>query len=291
VSLPREKRDRSASIVFETNSEGDYRWHLRITQIDCNMTGKKSILSDRTQRAFATRYGSSTGLSFLTTDRSALYSLPAPMGCLQYFTASTGTIESFNFGEYLNNLDYAICVERQPSTCRVIYSASDFLWSIDSALTDKTRSGVGDNDCLADYLMIPAASQTGDGQTFDRYCGGKLNYQTDQLQEAPVISKANGPIVLRFHSDATQDPSVKDGFRLKYEQSSTDCLPQFSLSFTNNPNFPTPVVANLVAHYYEKQSPVVDSVKQSPVIEKQEPIIYLEKREPHVRSNAKQLKI
>ncbi len=281
MSLPRERRDRSASLVFETNSEGDYRWHVRITQIDCNMTGKKSILSDRTQRAFR---GPSAGLSFLTTDRSALYSLPAPMGCLQYFTATTGTVESFNFGEYLNNLDYAICIERQPSTCRVIYSASDFLWSIDSALTDKTRSGVGDNDCSADYLMIPAGSQTGDGPTFDRYCGGKLHYLTDQLQEAPVISKANGPIVLRFHSDSSQDTTVKDGFRLKYEQSSTDCLPQFSLSFTNNPNQPTPVVANLVAQYYEKQSPVVD-------LEKQEPIIYLEKHEPHVRSNAKQLKL
>lgn len=289
MSLPRERRDRSASLVFETNSEGDYRWHVRITQIDCNMTGKKSILSDRTQRAFATKFGPSAGLSYFTTDRSGLYSLPAPMGCLQYFTAPTGTVESFNFGEYLNNLDYAICIERQPSTCRVIYTASDFLWSIDSALTDKTRSGVGDNDCSADYLMIPAGSQTGDGPTFDRYCGGKLHYLTDQLQEAPVISKANGPIVLRFHSDPSHDPTVKDGFRLRYEQSSTDCLPQFSLSFgfgfnTNFNQAPPPVVANLVAQYYEKQSPVVD-------LDKQEPIIYLEKHEPHVRSNAKQLKI
>jgi len=244
------------------------------------MARKKNLLSDRNKRAF----GQSGGLSFLTTDRSSLYSLPAPMGCLQYFTAAAGTVESFNFGSYLNNLDYAICIERQPSTCKVTFTASDFLWSIDSALTDKTRSAVGDNECPADYLMIPGGSQTGDGQTFDRYCGGKLHYLTDQLLEAPVVSKANGPIVLRFHSDSTQDTSVDDGFRLRYEQSSTECLPQYNLQFTTNNGQPTPVVANLVSQYLEKQSINID-------LEKQEPIIYLQKQESHVRSNGKQLKI
>lgn len=195
---------------------------------------------------------------------------------VQYFQQTTGTIESFNFGEYLNNLDYAICIERQPSTCRVIYSASDFLWSIDSAQDDKTRSAAGDNGCPYDYLMIPGGSQTGDGLTLDRYCGGKLHYGiVNQIVEAPVVSKANGPIVLRFHSDAVQDETVKDGFRLRYEQSSTECMPQYS---SNSLFGPTPVVSNAVAAQYIADKP----------LSKQESLLYSAKAEPHVRSNAKQ---
>ena len=156
---------------------------------------------------------------------------------------------------------------------------------MDSANTDKTRSGVGDIGCPGDYLMIPAASQTGDtnvnSPTHDRYCGGRLYYMNDQIVEGPVVSKANGPIVLRFHSDAIQDETVKDGFRLRYEQSSTDCFPQFSLA--NSLFGPTPVVQNL--QY------IADKPLSSIDLEKQEPFIYISKRESHVRSNAKQLRL
>jgi hypothetical protein len=294
VSLPRDTTiERSASIVFETNNVGDYRWHIRITQIDCNWTSKRSLLSDRTKRGFSTAFvsnfpGKTTPVnnkfSFLN-DRSVLYSLPAPQGCLQYFTAPIGTVESFNFGGYLNNLDYAICIERQPNTCRVIYSASDYQWSIDSSIADKTLSAVGDNECAFDYLMIPAASQYGDYPTYDRYCGGRLYYLSGTASEGPVISKANGPIVLRFHSDSIYDPSATDGFRLRYEQSSTECNPQIANFAQFLPNQALPIPVNLLSQYLEKQNPSLD-------LEKQEPIVYLEKRiESNARINAKKLRI
>ncbi|CAG2169859.1 unnamed protein product, partial [Oppiella nova] len=223
ISLPRDLPERSASVVFETNSVGDYRWHVRITQIDCNFRNKKNLLSDRNSRQFG--FGSGLGsntpyIPFLPRAHPP-YSLPAPMGCLQYFTQPSGTIESFNFGEYLNNMDYGICIERLPNTCRVTFTASDFVWSMDSSQPNKERSGVGDNVCDNDYLLIPAASQRGDAPTFDRYCGGRLHYQSDMLNDAPVVTKANGPIVLRFHSDPFQlAADYKDGFRLRYEQNS-----------------------------------------------------------------------
>lgn len=50
--------------------------------------------------------------------------IPAPPGCLQYFTAHNGVIESFNYGHYLNNLDYAICIERHASTVIVFVSSA-----------------------------------------------------------------------------------------------------------------------------------------------------------------------
>lgn len=44
----------------------------------------------------------------------------APVGCLQYFPDSTGTVTSFNYdnglGTYQGNFDYAICFKRETST-------------------------------------------------------------------------------------------------------------------------------------------------------------------------------
>ncbi|KOB64713.1 Uncharacterized protein OBRU01_23787, partial [Operophtera brumata] len=60
--------------------------------------------------------------------------LAAPAGCLQYFTEPSWYLESFNYldkseigitrvSSYLNNLNYAMCIERAPGTCSVTYSA------------------------------------------------------------------------------------------------------------------------------------------------------------------------
>lgn len=46
--------------------------------------------------------------------------LIAPTGCLQYFPAKTGTVQSFNYnygkGTYQGNLNYAICFKREAET-------------------------------------------------------------------------------------------------------------------------------------------------------------------------------
>lgn len=147
----------------------------------------------------------------------------APMGCLQYFNQPSGIIESFNFGQYLNNMDYSICIQRQPDTCRVVFSSSDYDWSLNGVGISGSSSGVGDQDCARDYLMIPGASRTGDGFTYDRYCGGRLHYYRGQALSAPVVVKTSGPIVLRFHSDAHFESVNNGGFRLQYDQSTSDC--------------------------------------------------------------------
>jgi hypothetical protein len=148
----------------------------------------------------------------------------APMGCLQYFTQPSGIIESFNFGQYLNNMDYSICIQRQPDTCRVVFTSSDYDWSLNGVGIAGGTSGVGDQDCARDYLLIPGASRTGDGFTYDRYCGGRLNYYRGQSLSAPVVMKTSGPIVLRFHSDAHFESTNNGGFRLQYDQSTQDCI-------------------------------------------------------------------
>lgn len=148
----------------------------------------------------------------------------APMGCLQYFTQPSGIIESFNFGQYLNQMDYSICIQRQSDTCRVVFTSSDYDWSLNGVGVSSSSSGVGDQDCARDYLLIPGASRTGDGFTYDRYCGGRLHFYRGQSLSAPVVVKTSGPIVLRFHSDAHFESLNNGGFRLQYDQSAQDCF-------------------------------------------------------------------
>lgn len=222
VSLPVNKQERSVSIVFETNSAGDYRWHLRVTQIDCRVR-QPSINSDVSVNTVSPL--ASNGLREARTIYQKIpnqLTFPAPTGCLQYFTNPTGTIESFNFGHYLNNLDYAICIDRQPDTCRIIYTSSDANFGIEAGVPS-TMPGVGDVQCNADYLLLPGGSQTGESTTKDRYCGGVLSYSENVFTSQPVISKGNGPLVIRFHSDNVHHTTLKEGFRVKYEQSPTEC--------------------------------------------------------------------
>lgn len=148
----------------------------------------------------------------------------APLGCLQYFTQPSGIIESFNFGQYLNNMDYSICIQRQPDTCRLVFTSSDYDWSLNGVGVSGSSSGVGDQDCARDYLLVPGASRTGDGFTYDRYCGGRLHYYRGQALSAPLVIKTSGPIVLRFHSDGHFEGVNNGGFRLQYDQSAQDCI-------------------------------------------------------------------
>lgn len=246
VTLPTSgssKAERSVSVVFETNSAGDYRWHLRVTQIDCRIRQPGTGSSNNN---LVSALNNGNNFNQFRESRSIYQKVPhqltfpAPTGCLQYFTSPSGTIESFNFGQYLNNMDYSICIERQPDTCRMIYTSSDANFGIEAAVVS-TMPGVGDEQCSTDYLMLSGGSQNGEGVTKDRYCGGVLSYSGNVLSNSPVISKINGPIVIRFHSDARWHSTLKEGFRVKYEQSSTDCPVVNSgnvngLNLQNSPN-------------------------------------------------------
>lgn len=91
------------------------------------------------------------------------------------FHSSTGVIESFNFGHYFNNLDYAICIEHEPSSCKIAFSAAEGDFGIEP--TAKFRTGrqntdlaaSGDIICADDYFMIPSGSANGNFPTKDRY--------------------------------------------------------------------------------------------------------------------------
>ena len=59
---------------------------------------------------------------------SMFHQFSAPDGCLQYFTNTSGSIQSFNFkmeqSPYPANLDYAICIKPQQGFCGVHLATS-----------------------------------------------------------------------------------------------------------------------------------------------------------------------
>ncbi|KPJ19810.1 hypothetical protein RR48_07409 [Papilio machaon] len=152
--------------------------------------------------------------------------LAAPTGCLQYFNKPNGSIESFNYRNitdiasesnpsYLNNLNYAICIKREKSSCSVTYTNEDPMQIVNYdtdglPLIPPRQAGVEIFNCPSDWLLISAV----------RLCGERLNDGSvvqDFYLDAPVTDISAGPIVVWFRSD---EGYVGRGFKLHYQQSS-----------------------------------------------------------------------
>ncbi|XP_053604556.1 uncharacterized protein LOC128671812 isoform X1 [Plodia interpunctella] len=163
--------------------------------------------------------------SIKITQVSVTDELAAPTGCFQYFTETQGIIESLNYRDksdigiartpqYLNNLNYAICISRAAQTCSVTYTNSNYYMQIVNYDADglpvipKGQAGVEIFNCPSDWLLISAT----------RLCGERLNDGSvvqDFSLDAPVTDYGAGPIVVWFRTD---EGYVGRGFQLRYQQ-------------------------------------------------------------------------
>ncbi|XP_059046247.1 uncharacterized protein LOC131841893 [Achroia grisella] len=166
----------------------------------------------------------------------------APNGCLQYYTGTSGTINSFNYGTGANtalsaslvtgtrqmvNLNYGICIRMEAGYCAIQYSQSggdvySFTVSGDVEGADNTVLGTAigasnDGACTTDYVVIPnpTVSSTGLPVGTDRFCG---------LGFVPVQTAAK-PFVLYVVTNgdegatATTSPDIANrGFSLSYSE-------------------------------------------------------------------------
>jgi len=172
------------------------KWHIMVTQIDCN---------------------------------SALI---APAGCLQYYSASSGIIQSFNYGSAANsaqnsvgvdgtrqiaNLNYGICIGTAPDQCSITYStlSSDTysftvtgdVGAVDPALLG--TSALQDQACGTDYIVIPNPSQNNVPLLSDRFCGLGLASTTSNVS----------PFVVYAITDGNEQMDIGNrGFSLSYSQ-------------------------------------------------------------------------
>ncbi|XP_055678018.1 uncharacterized protein LOC129786801 [Lutzomyia longipalpis] len=153
----------------------------------------------------------------------------APQNCLQYFTESSGIIQSFNYEDnstivthrnpsYFNNLNYVICIRRNPGFCTISYSNNVNNTEEEFQLTNTDENGesiippkqAGAEifNCADDYIAVNGI----------RLCGEKLNdgsRSEDFTKSFPVTDFSAGPMILPVR---TNDHTVGRGFKLFYSQ-------------------------------------------------------------------------
>ncbi|CAH0586955.1 unnamed protein product [Chrysodeixis includens] len=175
---------------------------------------------------FQTVEAESRLFSIKITQLTSFDALAAPGGCLQYFTESQGYLESFNYRDksdiviartpsYLNNLNYAMCIERKAETCTITYTNAGYMqivnYDTDGLLIiPPGQAGVEILNCPSDWLLIAAT----------RLCGDRLNDGSvfqDFGVDSPITDNGAGPIVVWFRSDESY---VGNGFRMRYQQNS-----------------------------------------------------------------------
>ncbi|VVC86227.1 unnamed protein product [Leptidea sinapis] len=164
----------------------------------------------------------------------------APNGCLQYYTGTSGTINSFNYATTANptlsaslvtgtrqlaNLNYGICIRMEAGYCSIQYAQASGLYSFtvtgdvegaDSTVLGTDVGAVNDGDCTTDFVVIPNPFTTANVAVgTDRFCG--LGFVT--------VTSALKPFVLYVVTDgsegatATTPPDVANrGFSLTYSQ-------------------------------------------------------------------------
>ena len=147
----------------------------------------------------------------------------APFGCLQYFTASSGVLESLNYGAgpgspYLANTKYAVCFRSAVGFCGVKFSSlpGEFVMNSNNGLQD-----VGDGSECHNYTtqsnndfiqVLGGWTMLGQNKLEDAYyCGGTASTaipdiygrnRTELLYTNIVIILASGgPLVMLVETD------------------------------------------------------------------------------------------
>jgi len=170
------------TLTFNIKAGAAARWNVRVDQIECSNTNK------------------------------------APAGCTQYFTAATGTVNSYNFRTMgtvneLTEQSTTICIRQGANSCTVQYTAA----SDTSFIVGATDADAEVNTCAIAALYIPRVEGTfGSGSV----CQGTFSGTQDSTVDSAVIQRA--PFILT-HKTPTNDAGTDytaalSGFRLDYSQ-------------------------------------------------------------------------
>lgn len=148
-------------------------------------------------------------------------SMAGPSGCLQYFTASSGVIKSFNFptafssaitadATHLVNQKYDICIRRASGMCHICYTP---IIAGTAGVIDQGTYGIGladgttstasatsvDSNCKEDFLLIPNGGLSTlsskingkpDSTNQQKYCGRFLGTNAAGTADVTICSQS-----------------------------------------------------------------------------------------------------
>lgn len=182
--------------------------------------------------------------------------LKAPPDCLQYFTQSSGIVQSFNWREVaatagaprqLANQDYNVCFRtEQISTTALVSKMATSLCltactitatgtpaplpfsltgdSTSSYLPSGNGAGAFPPSCAnTDFLIFDFAVDTSNPTNFsDRFCGNAFNAQAQTIGQSTLCS-ASKPFNLYYKTDGSETAAEvgNNGFCLRFEERAT----------------------------------------------------------------------
>ncbi|XP_065222665.1 uncharacterized protein LOC135847155 [Planococcus citri] len=153
-------------------------------------------------------------------------SLLAPSGCLMYFTGTSGTVSSFNYGELklqesrrnrqIRGINYGICVKSKQEYCAIEWNADKDPYSFTvsgNSSSIETQGGVEYRGefCRSNFIVVANPFRNGSSVNTDRFCGSSL---------APFTTSAK-PFVLYVvvGQNIAQDVDEGNrGFKLNFRQ-------------------------------------------------------------------------
>ena len=153
----------------------------------------------------------------------------APTDCVQYFTGSTGTIQSYNFagGQLLQGMYYTNCIRTESGYCGIQYKESTGQTpDTFDMFPDSTNAEASSGGCPVSFVYIPNLSSDGisalgiptSTESFiSASCGGVLGLDGTAVSLA-LTSRAMPFIVGVFSDTTTTLTAPTTGFSLDYTQ-------------------------------------------------------------------------
>jgi len=153
----------------------------------------------------------------------------APTDCVQYFTGSSGTIQSYNFagGQLLNSMYYNNCIRTEEGFCKIQYKEStgqtpDTFGMVTGATTGEASS----DGCPTSHIYIPNLSSDGiNALTIPASTEAFISHQCgsvfglDAVDVSMALVSATKPFIVGVYTDAaTVLTAPTTGFSLDYTQ-------------------------------------------------------------------------
>jgi len=155
---------------------------------------------------------------------------PNTPGCLQYFTGTTGRVETFNYGntatlqQHLHNQDYNICIRKEAGYNCIRYTACSDASSFQISSTVASTGMLG-TMCSLDYITLTGATPCGstDINHSGKICGLVFNPgmvgSTAALALDAAACSCNAPFSIGVHTNAVGaeiDATTNRGVCLEY---------------------------------------------------------------------------